>query len=111
MTRPAVTSPIFRIRFSKASFDRAMLTREFLSSLAGCQLLTGSVSGPAWAIWIARLGVPIAGILIPLGFFLSVASPKATTPGSFIYSAYVGVAALGASVLSLGILLIRSAIS
>jgi hypothetical protein len=74
-------------------------------------LLTGSVSGPAWAIWIARLGVPIAGILIPLGFFLSVASPKATTPGSFIYSAYVGVAALGASVLSQGILLIRSAIS
>jgi hypothetical protein len=57
------------------------------------------------------LGEPIAAILIPPVFFPSVASRKATTPGSFILSAYIGVAALAASVLSLGILLIRSAIS
>jgi len=88
-----------------------MLTREFLSFsrwFASCSPdrfrdLRGPSGSLAW-------GYPIAGILIPLGFFLSVASPKATTPGSFIYSAYVGVAALGASVLSQGILLIRSAI-
>ena len=75
-----------------------------------CQLLADSTSGPAWAVWIARLGTPIAAVLIPLGFFLSVAPPQVSRPGSFILSAYVGVVALGFSVVSLGVLLIRSAI-
>jgi len=30
--------------------------------------------------WIARLGAPVAAILIPAAFFLSVASPTATIP-------------------------------
>jgi hypothetical protein len=55
-----------------------------------CQILADSASGPAWAIWIARLGAPVAAVLIPLGFFLSVASPESTRPGSFILSAYIG---------------------
>ena len=75
-----------------------------------CQLFADSTSGPSWAIWIARLGTPVAAVLIPLGFFVSVASPQATRPGNFILSAYIGVAALGLSVLSLGILLVRSGI-
>lgn len=75
------------------------------------QILADSTSGPPWSIWIARLGAPVAAVLIPLGFFLSVASPESTRPGNFILSAYIGVAALGLSVLSLDILLIRSAIS
>ena len=74
------------------------------------QILADSASGPSWSLWIARLGAPVAAILIPLGFFLSVASPESTKPGNFIVSAYIGVAALGLSVLSLGILLIRSAL-
>src|ERR1700733_8945669 len=34
---------------------------------------------PLWK-WIARTGAPIAAILIPAAFFMSVASPKATEP-------------------------------
>lgn len=75
-----------------------------------CEVLVDSTSGPPFWVWIARLGAPIAAILIPLGFFLSVASPRASTPGKWIRSAYIGAVALGLSVLSLGILLIRSAI-
>jgi hypothetical protein len=61
----------------------------------------------AWR-WVARLGAPIAAILIPAAFFLSVASPTATEPSGLVRLAYVGAASLAASVLTLGIGLIRA---
>ena len=64
---------------------------------------------PSFWRWVARLGVPIAAILIPAGFFLSVVTPTATEANGFIYLAYPGAVFLGAAVLSLGIGLIRSA--
>jgi hypothetical protein len=63
---------------------------------------------PFWR-WIARTGAPTAAILIPAAFFLSVASPAATTPNALIDLAYVGAASLAAAVLSLGIGLVRAA--
>jgi drug/metabolite transporter superfamily protein YnfA len=59
--------------------------------------------------WVARLGVPIAAILIPAGFFLSVVSPESTEPNAFMYLVYPGVLSLGAAVLVLGVGLIRVA--
>src|SRR5437868_2522722 len=44
---------------------------------------------PAWK-WLARTGAPIAAILIPAAFFLSVASPSATRPNGLMNLAYVG---------------------
>ena len=58
--------------------------------------------------WIARLGTPIAAILIPAAFFLSVVSPSATEPSGLIYLAYPGAICLGAAVLTLGVGLIRA---
>jgi len=63
---------------------------------------------PFWR-WIARVGVPIAAILIPAAFFLSVLSPDAKTPNGLINLAYVGALFLAAGVLSLGVGLIRTA--
>ena len=63
---------------------------------------------PFWK-WIARLGVPIAAILIPAAFFLSVVSPAATRPNGLMNLAYVGALFLAAAVLSLGVGLIRAA--
>jgi hypothetical protein len=63
---------------------------------------------PFWK-WLARTGAPIAAILIPAAFFLSVASPTATQPNSLIDLAYVGALFLAGSVLSLGVGLIRAA--
>ncbi|MGB7212353.1 MAG: hypothetical protein WBC97_06945 [Gemmatimonadales bacterium] len=63
---------------------------------------------PFWR-WIARTGAPIAAILIPAGFFLSVASPGATAPNVLMDLAYVGALFLAAAVLALGVGLIRSA--
>jgi hypothetical protein len=59
--------------------------------------------------WIARTGAPIAAILIPAAFFLSVVSPTATQPNGLINLAYVGALFLAAAVLSLGVGLIRAA--
>jgi hypothetical protein len=63
---------------------------------------------PFWK-WIARTGAPIAAILIPAAFFLSVASPTATQPNGLMNLAYIGALFLAAAVLSLGVGLIRAA--
>lgn len=67
-----------------------------------------AVLSPFWK-WLARTGAPIAAILIPAAFFLSVASPTATQPNRLMNLAYVGAVFLAAAVISLGVGLIRSA--
>ncbi len=63
------------------------------------------LSGP-W-LWLARLGVPIAAILMPAGFFLSVVRPEDTEPSALIVLVPVGGLFLVGGVLSLGIGLLR----
>jgi drug/metabolite transporter superfamily protein YnfA len=67
-----------------------------------------AVLSPFWK-WIARTGAPIAAILIPAAFFLSVASPTATEPNALRNLAYIGALFLAAAVLSLGVGLILAA--
>jgi hypothetical protein len=57
--------------------------------------------------WLVRGSIPIAAILVPAAFFLSVLSPDATAPNALIYLAYLGAAVLTAGVLVLGIGLVR----
>jgi hypothetical protein len=54
-------------------------------------------------LWLARLGVPIAAILMPAGFFLSVANPEATEPSGLIVLVPIGGLFLVGGVLTLGI--------
>ena len=63
---------------------------------------------PFWK-WLARAGAPIAAILIPAAFFLSVASPTAKEPNGLMNLAYVGALIFAGAVLSLGVGLIRAA--
>jgi hypothetical protein len=53
--------------------------------------------------WLVRGSIPIAAILVPSAFFLSVLSPDATAPNGLIYLAYVGAVLLAVGVLVLGI--------
>jgi hypothetical protein len=57
--------------------------------------------------WVVRHSIPAAAILLPAGFFLSVASPEATKPNAFIYLAYVGAISLVVGLLVLGVGLIK----
>jgi hypothetical protein len=57
--------------------------------------------------WLVRGSIPIAAILVPAAFFLSVLSPDATSPNGLIYLAYVGAVLLAIGVLVLGVGLVR----
>jgi hypothetical protein len=57
--------------------------------------------------WVVRLAFPIAAILMPVAFFLSVLSPQATEPNALIYLAYVGGVVLAVGLLTLGVGLLR----
>jgi hypothetical protein len=72
-----------------------------------CQILADSATLPTPWLWLARVGVPIAAILIPAGFFFSMVSPVATKPNGFISLIYLGIPFLAAGVLTLGIGLLR----
>ena len=65
-----------------------------------------SLRGP-W-LWLARLGVPLAAVLMPAGFFLSVASPADTEPNALIALVPAGGVLLLAGVLTAGIGLLRA---
>jgi hypothetical protein len=72
-----------------------------------CQILADSANLPAGLLWLTRIGVPAAAILMPLGFFLSMPSPSATEPNGFVSLIYLGAIVLAMSVLTLGIGLLR----
>ncbi len=77
-------------------------------SLVILRYVDEAVLPPFWK-WVARTGAPIAAILIPAAFFLSVISPTAKQPNTLMNLAYVGALFLAAAVLSLGVGLIRAA--
>lgn len=54
-----------------------------------------------------RSAVPSAAIFLPVAFFLSVLSPKATEPNGLIYLAYIGAAVLATALVVLGIGLVK----
>jgi hypothetical protein len=76
-----------------------------------CQVLVDAIYMPPPFVWIVRLGVPAAAILIPMGFFFSVTSPRAERPNGAIGLVYVGALVLAVSVLILGIGLVRAGIA
>src|SRR5262245_31815727 len=77
-------------------------------SLVMLRYVDEAMLSPSWK-WLARTGAPIAAILIPAAFFLSVASPTAKRPNGLINLAYIGALFLAAAVLTLGVGLIRAA--
>ena len=57
--------------------------------------------------WLVRGSIPIAAILVPAAFFLSVLSPDAKAPNGLIYFAYAGAIVLALGVFVLGVGLVR----
>src|SRR5579863_5671454 len=76
-----------------------------------CQLLADAALLPDSLTWMVRVGVPLAAILIPLGFFLSMTSPTATQPNSMGSCIYAGAIVLAVSVLTLAVGLVRGALA
>ena len=60
---------------------------------------------------LARLGVPIAAILMPAGFFLSVLGKDPERPNRLIVLLWVGVVSLTAALITAGIGLIAGGVA
>jgi hypothetical protein len=73
-----------------------------------CQIVADAAVLPTPMLWLARIGIPLAAILIPAGFFFSVLSPTATEVGGAVALIYAGALFLAVGVVTLGIGLLRS---
>jgi hypothetical protein len=62
----------------------------------------------AWA-QVARTGAPLAAILVPAAFFLSIASPTAERPNRLVNLAYLGAVSLVVGMATLGVGLLQVA--
>jgi hypothetical protein len=72
-----------------------------------CQMMVEHAALGPELTWLVRIGVPLAAVLISMGFFLSV-SFTPDHPNGWIWLLYAGVASLGVSVIVLGVGLIRA---
>ena len=78
-----------------------------LLSLVALVLVDHADLGDGWK-QLVRSGIPIAAILVPAAFFLSVVRPRAERPGRIIVLAPVGAVVLSVGMLTLGIGLLRA---
>ena len=74
-----------------------------------CQVLADSAFLPLPLVWLVRIGVPLAAILISAGFFFSMLPPAATEAGGAVGLIYAGAVILAISVVTLGVGLLRTA--
>ena len=56
---------------------------------------------------VVRSGIPLAAILLPVAYFLSMPTESSTDPNALIYLAYVGAIVLTVGLLTLGIGLLK----
>ena len=68
-----------------------------------CQILADAATLPGSLLWLVRIGVPLAAILISAGFFFSVLPPTAPQASGAVALIYVGALVLAIAVVSLGI--------
>jgi len=73
-----------------------------------CQILVDASDLHGLPAGIARIGVPLAAIFLPAGFFLSSVGKNVEKANSLFVLVYVGALCLVAGVLSLGIGLLAS---
>lgn len=72
------------------------------------QLLLDAARLPLWLAWVARLGFPLAAILVSAGFFAAAIGRGITQPTPWIGVLYVGAGLLALAVILTGIGLLRA---
>ncbi len=102
--RGSVPSTPFQRSFARAGHAHAGVL--VLAALI-CQILADAADLGGLHGALARSGVPLAAILFPAGFFLSSMGKGRTEPSRLIWLLYLGGVVLAASVVALGIGLLR----
>jgi hypothetical protein len=95
----------FQKSFARAGHGHAGVL--VILSLVGL-LYVDSTNLDGFWLWVGRLGIPVAAIVMSGGFFASSAGKDRTKPNQFIWVLYVGALSLAAGVLTLGIGLITA---
>ena len=95
----------FQKSFARAGHGHAGVL--VILSLVGL-LYVDSTSLDGFWLWVARLGIPVAAIVMSAGFFASSAGKDRTKPNQFIWVLYLGALSLALGVLTLGIGLITA---
>src|SRR5215471_2947314 len=68
-----------------------------------CQVLADAAVLPTPMLWLVRVGVPLAAILISAGFFFSVLPPNAHQASGAVSLIYAGALILAVGVVTLGV--------
>lgn len=103
LARGRRTATPFQITFARAGHAHAGV----LVILSLVTLLYVDASGATGLLGsLARQGIPLAAILMPLGFFLSSAGKDRTSPNALIWLLYAGAISLAVGAVSLGIALL-----
>jgi hypothetical protein len=75
-------------------------------SLVILRYVDEAVLSERWKAFV-RSGTPMAAILLPVAFFLSVLTPDATEPNALIYLAYLAFGVLSITFIALGVGLLK----
>lgn len=103
VVRRKVTLTGFQLSFARAGHAHAGVL-VILSLVVQLYADAAAIEGPIGAV--ARLGVPLAAILMPAGFFLSSYGEGRTEPNRLVWLLFAGAASLAAGVVALGASLI-----
>jgi hypothetical protein len=77
-------------------------------SLVALSLVDSAQLSDGWK-QVVRTSFPVAALLLPIAYFLSILRPDATRPNGLVNLAYVGGVVLSIGMLTLGIGLVRAA--
>jgi hypothetical protein len=103
----AVELTDFQVAFARAGHAHAGV----LVTLSLVAVVLADAAGARGAAgWVARLGIPVAAILMPAGFFLSSTGAGRTEPNGLVMLLWLGALSLAAGALTLGVLLVRSSL-
>ena len=105
IVRGQVPMTEFQKSFARAGHGHAGVL--VILSLVGL-LYVDSTSLSGFWLWVGRLALPVAAILMSGGFFASSAGKDRTQPNQFLWVLWLGAASLAAGVVTLGIGLITA---
>jgi hypothetical protein len=103
--RKRVTVTPFQLGFARAGHAHAGVL--VILSLV-IQLYADAVALDGIVATVARSAVPLAAILMPVGFFLSSAGAGRTEPNRLVWLVFVGAASLALGVVTLGLALLTA---
>lgn len=108
VVRGTVPANALQVSFFRAGHAHAAVL--LVLSVAILAVISYAALDGFW-LWFARVGVPLAAILMPAGFFLSVLGRDPEKPNRLIVLLWIGVASLTGALITAGVGLIAGGVA